>query len=136
MHHAIGRAEHPCAERLQEKLEKSADEAIRQIGADFGKPALDGPETVRHAPLERREIVPLPALVLPALERTGQEVEFGKNVAEPRREHLLALERAAEGQQRQVGGKRKARGVARELTIETRRIARVRRGREQPKAPA
>src|SRR3974390_2864143 len=98
MHHAIGRAEHPCAERLQEKLEKAADEAIRQIGAHFGKPALDGPKAVRHAPFERREIVPLPTLVLPALESTRQEVEFGEDVAEPRREHLLALERAAEGQ--------------------------------------
>ena len=64
------------------------------------------------------EIGLLAALVLPAFEHGRQQIELGEDVAEPRRQHLLALQRAAERQKRHVGAKREGRRVARELAIE------------------
>ena len=52
-------------------------------------------EAIRREEQGRIEIGVLPALVLPALERGGQEVEFGKDVAQPRREQLAALARTS-----------------------------------------
>ena len=88
----------------------------------------------RHAPFERGKIFLLPALVLPAFERGRQQIELGQDVAKTCRQHLLALERAAERQQRHVGAERKRRRIARELAIESRRVARIRCRREDAEA--
>ena len=136
MHDAVGRAGHPCAERLDQEFQDDCHEPVRQVGEDFGKAVLDGLEATGHAPLERREIFLLPSLVLPTLQRGGQEIEFGKNIAEPRREHFLTLERAAQRQQRHVGAQSKCRRIARELAIEPRCVAGIGRRGKQPAAPA
>ena len=78
----------------------------------------------------------LPSLVLPAFQRRRQQIEFGQDIAEPGGEHFLALERAAQRQQRHVGAQRKCRRVARELAIEPRRVAGIGRRRKQATAPA
>src|SRR5262249_59638195 len=78
------------------------------------------------------------AFLVPALEHGGEEIRLRENVAEARGEHLLALERAAQGQQRQVDGEREGRRVAPELLVEAARSPRRRRRREHaagPRAP-
>ncbi len=88
-----------------------------------------------HAPCEQWQIGLLASLVLPALEHRGHEIEFGENVAEAGRQHLVALEGAAQDQQGHVDGKRKGRGVAPELLVEAARVPRIRRRREQAAGP-
>src|SRR5262249_27142705 len=58
-----------------------------------------------------------------------------EDVAEARGEHLLALERAAQAQERHVDREREGRGVAPELLIETPRFPRRRRRRKRAAGP-
>ena len=73
------------------------------------------------------------------LSAADRQIELGENVAEARRQHLLALEPAAETQQGHVDGERKRRGVASELPVERRRArphpAPARTGRRSRRAP-
>src|SRR5262249_28519806 len=74
-------------------------------------------------------------LLVPALEHGGKKIKLRENVAEARGEHLLALERAAQGQQRHVDGEREGRRVASELLVEAGRSPRRRRRREHAAGP-
>ncbi len=91
MDHTVRGAEHAGAERLDQEFQHHGDEAVRQIRQDFRKAVFDGPKTARHAPFERSKIRLLPALVVPTFQRGGQQIEFGQNIAEPCRQHFLAL---------------------------------------------
>src|SRR5262249_48327395 len=102
---------------------------------DLVEARLDGGEALLHAPLHQREVGLLPPLLLPALEHGGHEIELGENVAEARRDHLLALEPAAERQQRQIDRKRKSGRIAPERGVEAAHGSGVGRGREQPTGP-
>src|SRR5262249_36923723 len=77
-----------------------------------------GGEATLHAPCHQRQVGALASLLVPALEHGGEEIKLGEDVAEARGEHLLALERAAQGQQRHVDGEREGRRVSSELLIE------------------
>src|SRR5262249_30235709 len=77
----------------------------------------------------------LASLLVPALEHGGEEIKLGEDVAEARGEHLLALERTAQRQQRHVDGEREGRRVASELLIEAARPPRRRRRREHAAGP-
>ena len=131
MDDAVGGPEHAGAERLHHEFQHRCDKPVRQVGQDFGDAVLDGPEAARHAPFQRAKSGRLPALVLPAFQRGGQQIQFGQDVAEAGRQHLLALQRAAKRQQRHVGAERESRRIARELAIEPRRIAGVGRRRKR-----
>ena len=96
---------------------------------------LDGGEAGFHAPFDQRQIGFLAALVLPALEHCRQQIELRKNVAEARRDHLLALERAAEAQQGNVGRERKGGRIASERLVETPDLSRRRRRRKGAAGP-
>jgi ornithine cyclodeaminase/alanine dehydrogenase-like protein (mu-crystallin family) len=91
------------AERLDQEFQDNADKPVRHIGEDFRKANFDGLEAAFHAPIKQGKIGRLPALVLPAFQRGRQQIQFRQNVAEPRREHFLALERAPERKQRHIG---------------------------------
>src|SRR5262249_2702761 len=97
---------------------------------------LDRLEASRHAIFERSKILLLPPLVLPAFCGRRQQIKLGEDVAEAGRQHLLALERAAEREQCHVGAERKGSRVARQLAIEARRIADFRHRGEGAEAPA
>ena len=132
----IRRSEHARAERLDQEFQDHGDEPVRQIGEDFRETVLDGLEARRHAPFEGCEIRTLTPLVLPALQRGREQIEFGQDIAEPRRQHFLALQRAAQRQQRHVGAQREGRRIARELPIESGGVAGIGRRRERAAAPA
>ena len=89
--HTVGRTEHAGAERLDQEFQNDRDKPVRQIRQDFREAVFDGAEAARHAPLERGKIGLLAALVLPAFQRGRQQIQFGKDIAEPGRQHFLAF---------------------------------------------
>ena len=73
------------------------------------------------------------------LSTADEQKQLGQDVAEARRDHLPALEPAAERQQRDIDGERERRGVAAELAVELasprRRPARARTCRRSSARP-
>src|SRR5262249_57804572 len=99
------------------------------------KAPLDGDEACFHAAGAERQVGRWPPLLIPALEHRGEKIKLGEDVAEARGDHLLALEPAAQGQQRHIDGEREGRGVAGELLVEASRPSRRWRQREHVPGP-
>src|SRR5262245_35147656 len=133
----VGRAALVEPERQHHKAKEPRHRPVGEIGEDRIEARLDGGEALFHAPRYERQVGALAALLVPALEHGGEEIKLGENVAEARGEHLLALERAAQRQERHVDGEREGRRVASELLIEAARSSRRRRRREDagPRPP-
>ena len=89
--HTVGRTEHAGAERLDQEFQNDGDKPVRQIRENFREAVLDCTKAARHAPFERGKIGLLAALVLPAFQRGRQQIQFGKDIAEPGRQHFLAF---------------------------------------------
>src|SRR5262249_23590192 len=123
------------AERQQQGTKEPRHRPGGGIGEDRIEARLDGGEARFHAPRDERQVGALAPLLVPALEHGGKKIKLRENVAEARGEHLLALERAAQGQQRHVDGEREGRRVASELLITAARCPRRRRRREHAAGP-
>ncbi|CFU09251.1 Uncharacterised protein [Bordetella pertussis] len=90
---------------------------------------------ILHAPAHQGKVAVAAPLVLPALEHRRQQIQFGQDVAQARRNHFAALERSAQRAQRHIGQQRERRRVAAELAVMDRRGSADRRARQQPAGP-
>ena len=107
-----------AAQRQHQEAQQPRHRTVGKVRENLVEARLDGGEAAVHAPLDQRQVGVLAAFVLPALEHGGQQIELGQDVAEARRDHLLALEIAAERQQRHIDRKREGRRVTAELAVE------------------
>src|SRR5205823_7631027 len=95
-----------------------------------------GGKAFLHAPGDERQVGALAPLLVPALEHGGEKIKLGEDVAEAGGKHLLALERAAQGEQRHVDGEREGRGVAGKPPVVAARLSRRRRPRKKSAGPS
>src|SRR4029077_15649282 len=107
----------------------------REVHDQLVEALLDRGEARLQAIFEQRKIVRLAAPLIPALERRGRQIELRQDVTEAGRQHLLALQAAAQAEQRQVDRERERRRVTAELAVEPLRRAGVGRRREQAAGP-
>src|SRR5690606_3137331 len=113
----VGRAAAARAEGLHEEAQEPGGDAAWQVVQHFGQTKLDGGEARLHRVGEEREVGLLAAFVFPSFERGGEKIQLREDVAEAFGQHLAPLERAAEGEQRDVGGEGEGRRIARDLPI-------------------
>src|SRR5262245_32051303 len=124
------------AERQHQETQQPGGRSVWEISEDLVEARRHGGETALAAIRHQREIGVLAALVLPAFEHRGQEIELAQNIGEPLRDHFLALERAAQGEQRHVDRERERRGVAAELFVVGGRLASLGSGRKCAAGPS
>src|SRR5579885_304405 len=124
-----------CAKRLANEAKDPSGHAVGQISDNSGEPRLDSVKASLQAPGDKRKVRRLLPLILEALKHGGKQIKLGEDVAEPRGDHLLALQRPAERQERHVRDGCKACDIERKLPVKPGRGALPGRGRKPSAAP-
>ncbi len=124
------------AERERDDARHPRRPARRQIVEHAVEGGADALLAIHHDVVDDGTVDLLPTLVLIALQHRAEEIELGQDVAEPSRDHLLAFQRAAHRQKREIGDQRKGRGIARKPLPVMRHAHILRRRCEQRARPA